>query len=40
MSKKKFRSIMKVCPSKEEWLKFYNDEENFMLNSNQSLFVL
>merc|ERR1711907_17264 len=32
MSKKKVKSIMKVCASKEEWLQFYNDEENFMLN--------
>ena len=32
--KKKVKSIMKVCPTKEEWMDFYNDEENFMLNSN------
>ena len=34
--KKKVKSIMNVCPTKEEWLQFYNDEENFMLNSNHS----
>ena len=34
MSKKKVKSIMKTCGSKEDWLKFYNDEENLMLNSN------
>jgi len=33
MSKKKVRSIMKTCASKEAWMDFYNDEDNFMLNS-------
>ena len=33
MSKKrKTKSIMKTLPTKEEWMKFYNDEENGMLN--------
>ena len=33
MAPKKVKSVMNVCDSKEAWMEFYNDEENFMLNS-------